>query len=500
MVRRFASALPTHEPSPDLSATDPVNTPTDRTLAPPACEGRAIRVRGLVQGVGFRPTVWRIAQSCGIAGEVWNDAEGVMIRAWGDSGDIARFTRLLRERAPPLARIDAVESAPLRGTPIDAGFHIHASRAGDARTGIVPDSAICVACTEETRDPASRRYRYPFANCTHCGPRLSIVGAIPYDRASTTMRSFAMCGDCRAEYEDPNDRRFHAQPIACPECGPRAWLEGAEGRCIVPESLGARDAVDAARILLLRGNIVAVKGLGGFHLACDATDERAVARLRAAKRREAKPFALMARDFDLVRRCCAVSPEDAAALRSPAAPIMIMPALAGAPIAAGVAPGANTLGFMLPYSPLHALLLEEIAGPIVMTSGNVSDEPQCTGNDEARERLRGIADYILMHDRDIARRVDDSVVRVMAGARRVLRRARGHAPASLPLPPGFASAVQVLAMGGELKNTFCLAREGEAILSHHIGDLEEVAANADYAQAIADYLTLFEHHAGHHRD
>ncbi|MBV9734681.1 MAG: carbamoyltransferase HypF [Acidisphaera sp.] len=459
-------------------------------MQPEAAE--LIRVRGLVQGVGFRPTAWRLARRHGLSGWIGNDGDGVSLCVRGASRAIDAFARDLLEEAPPLARIDDVDRQPAPQRPDGPGLRIVPSRGGAARTGVVPDAAMCAACAAEIRDPDARRYRYPFTNCTHCGPRLSIIEAIPYDRATTTMRSFPMCVACAAEYASPGDRRFHAQPIACPACGPRAWLEDGAGP-IAPETLGAIDAIDAARVLLRGGHIVAVKGLGGFHLACDTGDERATARLRRAKRREAKPFAVMARDLDVVRRFCVVEPVQAAALAGPAGPIVLMAARRDAPLAPSVSPGLNSLGVMLPYSPLHALLLEDCDRPIVMTSGNLAEEPQCINNEEARARLAGIADAFLMHDRDIACRVDDSVLRVAAGAPRVLRRARGYAPAPLVLPAGFAIASPVLAMGGELKSAFCLLRNGQAVLSHHLGDLENASSYADYRRALEQYLLLFEH-------
>jgi hydrogenase maturation protein HypF len=393
-------------------------------------EGRSVRVRGLVQGVGFRPTVWRLAQDCGIAGEVWNDAQGVMIQAWGMPAALDEFIHRLRDNPPPLARIDKVECAPLRDAPSHSGFDIVASRTGVAQTGVVPDAASCELCISETSNPSDRRHRYPFTNCTHCGPRFSIVSAIPYDRANTSMRRFALCPDCGAEYEDPADRRFHAQPLAYPVCGPTIWLERL-GDGLTPATA---DAAETAARLLLNGTIIAVKGIGGFHIACDACDADAVERLRTSKHRYDKPFALMARDIDVVRRYCAMTPQDEALLRSPVAPIVVLPTEGHERVAAAVAPGQRTLGFMLPYTPLHHLLLERIDRPIVLTSGNLSDEPQCISNDEARRKLAGIADYGLFHDRDIVNRIDDSVTRVLAGEARVLRRARGYAPAPFALP------------------------------------------------------------------
>ncbi|MGH8163847.1 MAG: acylphosphatase, partial [Rhodanobacteraceae bacterium] len=307
-------------------------------------EGRAIRVRGLVQGVGFRPTVWRLARDCGLSGDVRNDAEGVMIRAWGEPAALDRFLLRLRGEPPPLARIDALEANALEGQDKNRDFRIVGSHAGQVRTGVVPDAATCAACLEDVFDRSNRRYRYPFTNCTHCGPRLTIVRGIPYDRARTSMAGFAMCADCRAEYENPGDRRFHAQPNACPECGPRVQLMRMDGRVIDPDALGAVDEIEAASRLLARGEIIAIKGLGGFHLACDAGNPRVVASLRARKHRYGKPFALLARDIDVIRRHCGASAAEAALLASSAAPIVLLRADGAERVAEAVAPGQGTLG------------------------------------------------------------------------------------------------------------------------------------------------------------
>lgn len=454
--------------------------------------GEMIRVRGQVQGVGFRPTVWHLARACGVSGDVGNDSEGVLIHAWADTTTLDDFVERLRSECPPLARIDAIERYALHEIPPPSGgFRIVASTSGRAHTGVVPDAVTCRACADETFDPSSRRHGYAFTNCTHCGPRLSIIQAIPYDRPNTTMAAFALCDACAIEYDDPDDRRFHAQPIACPACGPRLWLELADG------SIAEGDPLDAARRLIQRGKIVAVKGLGGFQLACSASDHAAVAKLRVLKRRERKPFALLARDVAMIERHCVVSGADEVLLESAAGPIVIMPMIDRGtrdPFP-GVAPGIVTLGFMLPPTPLHHLLMQLLDGPVVLTSGNLADEPQCIDNDEARQRLAGLADAWLMHDRDIARRVDDSVSRVMGGVPRLLRRSRGYAPAPLRLPRDFSAAPPVLAMGAQQKNTFCLLRDGEAVVSHHIGELENGETYRDYTVSLARYQHLFEHDA-----
>lgn len=460
----------------------------------PAAAGELIRVRGLVQGVGFRPTVWRLARELKLAGSVRNDGDGVLIRVVGPPPRIDTLCRRLTAEMPPLARIDAIERSAWEGAGEAPGdFVIEHSAATGVHTGVVPDAATCGACAAEIRDSADRRHRYAFTNCTHCGPRLSIVRAIPYDRANTSMAVFPMCPACGREYADPADRRFHAQPNACPTCGPRLWLEDTAGNALDPGSLGAMDAVAAASRLLAKGRVLALKGIGGFHLACDAADAEAVAALRRRKGRYAKPFALMARDLDVIARHCVLDAAAAELLRQPAAPIVLLPVREGTGLAEGVAPGQDTLGCMLPYSPLHHLLLADWDRPLVMTSGNRSEEPQCIDNDDARRRLAGIADALLLHDRDIVNRVDDSVARIMDGAPRLLRRARGYAPAPLTLPAGMAGLPPVLAMGGELKNTLCLLQDGQAVLSQHLGDLHDAATAREFEQTIQLYRALYEH-------
>jgi hydrogenase maturation protein HypF len=444
-----------------------------------------IRVRGLVQGVGFRPTVWRLAHSLGLRGWVANDGDGVLIYACGAAPSLDALVDQLPRALPPLARVNEIVRSGAAVAQAPAGeFVIAASAPTGARTAVVPDAATCPACVAEIFDPSSRRCRYPFTNCTHCGPRLTIMTGVPYDRERTTMAAFPLCEDCAREYHDPQDRRFHAQPVACPACGPRLRLERTNGEAV---------SLESAPALLEHGAILAVKGLGGFQLACDATNEAAVARLRRGKRRDRKPFALMASDMEVIRRYCQVDALSEALLASPAAPIVILPAHGAGRIAASVAPGVGTLGFMLPNTPLHHLLLRHMPRPIVLTSGNLSDEPQCIDLAQAKARLESVAELFLTHDRDIVQRVDDSVVRIVGGAPRVLRRARGYAPAPISLPPGFDHAAQILAFGGELKNTFCLLRDGQAILSHHIGDLENAGTYADYQHALARYQALFGH-------
>jgi hydrogenase maturation protein HypF len=476
-----------------------------------------IRVRGTVQGVGFRPTVYRLAKACGLKGEVWNDGEGVLIRAVAPSAVLEQFTQQLQQDCPPLATIEAIDRMRLSIAPDYADFSIAPSLTGTIHTQLPADAATCPECRAEIFDPLSRWYRYPFTNCTHCGPRLSIIQAIPYDRHNTSMAEFGLCPDCQQAYDNIQDRRFHAQPVACHRCGPRAWLERSDGKPIVSDMFSMMDDVDAACTLLQRGEIVAIKGLGGFHLACDATNETTVQQLRHRKHRDHKPFALMARDLEIIERYCELNDTERQLLTSAAAPIVLLkrklspdfpetaPASFGnsrvhRPLASSVAPHLSTLGFMLPYTPLHHLMLRRMTRPIVLTSGNLSDYPQCIDNQEAQEQLGQVATYFLLHNRPIVNRVDDSVVRVIQSADaddadqiQMLRRARGYAPAPIRLPAGFESMPPILAMGSELKNTICLLQSGQAILSQHLGDLENAAAFQAYGQTIDLYRDLFEH-------
>ena len=452
-----------------------------------------IRVRGRVQGVGFRPFVWTCAKKLDLAGEVFNDAEGVLIRVAGSRDAIAELRRRLHHEAPPLAHVETVESHPFSGD-LPPDFRIVASREGRVGTQISPDAKICDACIADISDPSNRRFRYPFTTCTHCGPRFSIVSSVPYDRCNTTMARFGLCVACAAEYGDPADRRFHAQPIACPACGPRAKIVRLDGKSIIP-ALGphsALDDVDAASHLIRQGEIVAIKGLGGYHIACDATNAASVARLRQGKRRDGKPLAMMARDLDVIRRYALLGEAESALLASIEAPIVILPAR-GEALPEAIAPGLKEIGFMLPTTPLHHLIMAPIDFPVVMTSGNLSHEPQLIDDAPALAKLKHIAAFALVHDRAIANRIDDSVARPMDGKIRLLRRARGYAPAPMPLPPGFADAPEILAFGAELKSTFCLVKHGEAILSQHQGDLKNSETYEDYCKNLSLYTSMFQH-------
>ncbi len=447
-----------------------------------------VRVVGTVQGVGFRPYVFRLACEHELAGHVLNDERGVLIEVEGGADSVGRFLARLPAEAPPLARVESIttESLAPRG---DVSFEIVASARGPAPDALVSaDTATCDACLTELFDPADRRFRYPFVNCTNCGPRFTIVRGVPYDRPATTMAEFEMCERCRAEYDDPHDRRFHAQPNACPDCGPAARLVDADG---VPA--GGGDAVADAARALRDGLIVAVKGLGGFHLACRADSERAVAALRARKHREDKPFAVMAASEDAAARLADLGAADIALLSSRARPIVIAPRRPGGAVADSLAPRSRELGVMLPYSPLHHLLLADAGIPLVMTSGNASDEPIAYRDADARERLRAIADLFLLHDRPIETRTDDSVRRSarVAGIPRalMLRRSRGYVPESLDLPVPAARAV--LACGAELKSTFCVARGARAWVGPHVGDLESYETLLSFREGVAHFERLF---------
>ncbi|MCW3056786.1 MAG: Carbamoyltransferase [Solirubrobacterales bacterium] len=447
------------------------------------------RIDGTVQGVGFRPFVYRLASELALAGWVRNDARGVEVEVEGEEEAVEAFLARIPREAPPLARVEAVrcERRPAQGS---SAFVIAPSpRGAESNALVTPDAATCEACLQELRDPENRRFRYPFVNCTNCGPRFTIVRGVPYDRRLTTMAGFAMCADCAGEYEDPLDRRFHAQPNACPACGPRARLIGAVS--------ATGDAVAGAARLLAEGAVLAVKGLGGYHLACRADDEAAVAALRARKQREDRPFAVMVADVASARELAHVEEHDTALLQGPARPIVLLPRRAQAPVASGVAPGAPDLGLMLPYTPLHHLLLADArargARALVMTSGNVSDEPIAYEDGDAAGRLSAIADAFLLHDRPIHMRTDDSVLRtVLVGGRRrelPLRRSRGLVPSALRLRT--RAAVAVLACGAELKSTFCLARGERAWVSHHIGDLRNWETLRSFRDGVAHFEALF---------
>jgi hydrogenase maturation protein HypF len=449
-----------------------------------------VRIHGIVQGVGFRPYIFQLARQYRLDGWVRNQSDGVEIEVAGSVENIDLFMRDIPEKAPPLARIVHVEASERPFFPMDP-FTIAGSRSHQSRSALIaPDVCTCADCMRELLDPGDRRFRYPFINCTNCGPRYTIIKDIPYDRNMTTMAPFAMCDACRAEYNDPMDRRFHAQPNGCPECGPRVWLEASGGKRISERDAAIRQAVR----YLEDGAIVAVKGLGGFHLAVMAIHEPFVSRLRKRKIREEKPFAVMFSDAEEVRRHCWMNHEEQVLLASAQRPVVLLKrhedSDTTAEIAPSVSPRNRSLGAFLPYTPLHTLLFDGcIYRALVMTSGNQSDEPIVTDNEECRSRLKDIADFFLLHDRDIYLRCDDSVTRVIRGRPRPIRRARGYVPAPVflkePVPP-------VLGVGAELKSTVCLTRRNEAFLSQHIGDIENLESLRSFEMTIAHLERILE--------
>jgi hydrogenase maturation protein HypF len=449
-------------------------------------EGLKIWVSGIVQGVGFRPFVYTQATRHKLTGWVRNTSAGVEIEINGNPDDVESFLSKLRNNPPPLARIDSLQSQKVEPNHYTAFEILESQPELGSYLPVSPDTSICPDCLTELFDPANRRYRYPFINCTNCGPRFTIIQDIPYDRPKTTMSSFEMCPDCRSEYENPLDRRFHAQPIACPRCGPQVWYETGG------KPLGEKEnAIQMARAGLREGKIIAIKGLGGFHLACDASNPKAVAELRLRKKRSQKPFALMSFDMAGIEDQCRVSSEERALLQSPQHPILLLDRRPESSLPSDLAPRQNTLGMMLPYTPLHYLLLEPEANfpkILVMTSGNLSEEPIVYTNEEAYRRLDGLADGFLLHNRPIHIRTDDSVIRVLRNVPFPTRRARGYAPDPIILP---GEMPPILTTGTELKNTFCITRDHYAFISHHIGDMENYETFQSFEEGITHFQNLF---------
>lgn len=444
---------------------------------------RRIQAKGIVQGVGFRPFIYRLAQKNNIAGWVTNTSGGVKIEAEGTNENLETFVREIETKAPPLANIHKIKTQTLPLANYQSFVIKESLEEKDEFLPVSPDSSICDECLKELFSPPNRRYRYPFVNCTNCGPRFTIIKDIPYDRPKTTMKKFKMCSQCQAEYEDPLSRRFHAQPNACPECGPKLEFRVSSGE------LRGKNPIEETIKALKEGKIVAIKGLGGFHLACDAMNDRAVKSLRLRKKRSHhKPFAVMFCDVRLVRKHCYLNREEEKVLTSPQRPIILLRKRAGSNLSDLITPNNNYLGAMLPYTPVHYLLLRESQMVLVMTSGNVSEEPIAMGNEEAFERLEKIADSFLIHNRDIYSRYDDSVVRVVEGDKVMIRRARSYAPSPLVLPKKFK---EILAVGGELKNTFCLTKENYAFLSQHMGDMENIETYIHFEVTLNLYKRLF---------
>jgi len=458
------------------------------TTAMPAAEraARLLRVTGVVQGVGFRPYVHRLAARHALAGWVRNASGDVQIEVEGAPEEIDAFLEALGREAPPLAHIEHVDAIPVVVQGREGFAILDSADEPDRRQPVSPDVAICPACEAELFEPGNRRHRYPFITCTDCGPRFTVIEAMPYDRARTSMRAFTQCPDCLAEYRSPGDRRFHSETNSCPGCGPRLWFVAGGNR---PTPFEGEAALEAAAALLRRGGILALRGLGGFHLAADAGDEAAVQRLRVRKQREAKPLAIMVRTLEEARAIALVNPHEARVLRSAERPIVLLGRRSGAPLAEALAPGLDRIGIVLAYTPLHHLLLDLVRRPLVMTSGNRGEEPIATGNDEALARLGGIADGFLLHDREILSRYDDSVVRLVEGKPVMLRRARGYAPLPLDLP--CESPRPLIAVGPHLKNTFTLVHGRRAFVSQHIGDLESLETLEHFQSSLALYQRLF---------
>ncbi len=492
------SPVPMESPAPVTAAAHP---------RPAGERRRRLTVTGVVQGVGFRPFVHRLATELNLTGFVGNDSGSVFIEVQGPAGALDRFAARLRSDAPPLATVREVVATEIPSVPADpaggeptapAAFHIVDSHTADAAaTPVPPDVAICDNCVAELFDPADRRYRHPFITCTDCGPRFTIIKALPYDRPATTMADFPMCDRCAEEYHDPTDRRFHAQPISCPDCGPRLGFR--RGDQPVPDTHHTDAAISAAQGALAEGAVVAVKGIGGYHLACRADDEDVVRALRSRKHRGGKPFAVMVRDLDTARRYAEIDDDEAAVLTSRARPIVLVRRRAGAPVAAAVAPGSPWLGLLLPYSPIHHLLFAPVPGSdrpapeaLVMTSANLSDEPICYTERDAAERLGALADAVLDHDRPIHIPCDDSVVRVVDGRELPIRRSRGYAPLPVDIAaaPDGTAAPPVLAVGGELKNTFCLTDGGLAYCSAHVGDMGSWETLRAFERAVGQMTRL----------
>jgi len=445
-----------------------------------------VHISGVVQGVGFRPFVYGLAARLGLTGHVRNDPRGVVIEIEGSPESVNVFSAALEAAPPPLATIQRIQREELAPLGSDTFSILDSGEIGGRDVLIAPDVATCEDCLQEMYDPGNRRCRYPFINCTNCGPRYTIIKDVPYDRARTTMSAFPMCGACRAEYTDPGNRRFHAEPTCCPACGPKVWLADAGGT-VLPSEDPVREAIERLR----QGAIAAVKGLGGFHLACDAGNAVAVERLRQRKQRDLKPFAVMVRDVATAECLCESTYEERLVLQGPERPIVLMRKGASHGLADSVAPRNPHFGVMLPYTPLHTLLMEGDYPALVMTSGNISDEPIAFHNEEAFAKLGDIADFFLVHDRDIHIRTDDSVVRVIAGRERFLRRSRGYAPFPVRLPVDTRD-FPVLATGPELSDTLCLTRGDQAFLSHHIGDLENLSAYESFVQGVEHMKSILD--------
>ena len=477
--------LPAHpRPGPGAGLIVTPTLPTRAHARSPASQALEIQIQGVVQGVGFRPFVHRLALRHGVHGWVRNEAGSVRILAEAEDASLQAFVAGLRTDAPPLSRIDLLDAAPVTATAAE-GFRVLPSDVTPVgRLPVSPDVAVCPSCAGELHDPSDRRYRYPFITCTDCGPRFTVIEAMPYDRARSTMSAFPQCPACQGEYDDPTDRRYHSETNSCPACGPSIWLE-VEGSVALRGDMALRGTGD----LLTQGRIVAVRGLGGFHLACDAGNDLAVRRLRSRKNRDAKPLAVMVGTLEEAKALADVTPEDEELLTGRERPIVVLERRGGGALAPSVAPGLSSVGVMLAYTPLHLLLLQEVGRPLVMTSGNVSDEPIAIGNEEARVHLADVADAFLLHDREIVARYDDSLIRSTSSGPVFLRRARGYAPLPVPLP--IPAAQPFLAVGPHLKNTLTLAHGEQGWVSQHVGDLENLETLTHFRDVLHRFRTLF---------
>ena len=449
--------------------------------------GIQLRIKGKVQGVGFRPYVWQLAHQYHLKGDVCNDGEGVLLRLFADA-DIEMLTQQLYQHCPPLAYIESIQSQPFEWSEMPDKFSIRHSGAGRMDTQVIPDAATCDACRSELFEPKNRRFAYPFTNCTHCGPRFTIIRHMPYDRPNTAMADFPLCPKCLQEYQSPADRRFHAQPNACPVCGPKIKLCNQTGQVLATEHQALEQAVEQ----LLLGNILAIKGLGGFHLACDATQDMAINRLRQRKQRPTKPFAVMIPSLDwLVEQGVEVNDGLRALMHSAAAPIVLVKQWSDSILSKVLAPALRELGIMLPANPLQHLLMDAVKRPLVMTSGNASGKPPVLTEQEALSDLANIADFWLTHNRDIVQRADDSLVRYHGDSAEMMRRARGYVPDPVDLPAGFERSPSILALGADLKNTFCLLRDKSAVLSQHLGDLDDLDIYHQYQHSIELFKSIY---------
>lgn len=454
-------------------------------------KGCMIRVKGKVQGVGFRPFVWQLATELDLYGNVSNDSLGVLIHLWSTPIKSNQFIEQLNQRCPPLAKINSITVSQYNWTQPPDQFTIISSQNGEIDTLIVPDAATCDCCLQELNTASDRRYHYPFINCTHCGPRFTIIEQIPYDRPNTTMAKFKLCPFCQHEYDNPNNRRFHAQPTACPHCGPHIWVSSKNGNILAEKSR----SIDFIIEKLEHGHIIAIKGIGGFHLACDALKDQVVQQLRQRKRRPHKPLAIMLPNESWLTQC--VRPDiDLASLvqqlKSPAAPIVLVPNHPNSPISQYIAPDLNEIGIMLPSNPLHHLLLQRYQKPLVMTSGNINNHPPALTNEQALSTLKTVADYWLLHDRDIIQRADDSVIKITTNKLETIRRARGYVPDVINLPSDFNSSLLILAMGADRKNTFCLLKSSQAIVSQHFGNLTTPNISQQYQDTLNLWLKIYQ--------